>query len=117
MGTSGGGAAPCDVLRAAARLVLLTEVRPGVDRVLHCGHRAVPERARVGRQAVRRRRPVRAEEGQPHRALGAPDASLGLKLRRSVGSELLQSQVCHTQDDVFNTSERWKAAMQEKGWR
>ena len=42
---------------------------------------------------------------------------LGQELRLSVGSELLQSQVCRSQEDVLNTSARWKAAMQEKGWR
>lgn len=42
---------------------------------------------------------------------------LGLELRLSAGSELLQSQVCRSQDDVFDTFERWKAGMQEKGWR
>jgi hypothetical protein len=41
---------------------------------------------------------------------------LGMELRLFAGSELLQSQVCRNQDDVLTTSERWKAAMQEKGW-
>lgn len=42
---------------------------------------------------------------------------LGLELRLTVGSELLQSQVCRSQDDVLNMFEKWRAAMQEKGWR
>lgn len=42
---------------------------------------------------------------------------LGLELRLSAGSELLQSLVCGRQEDVLSTSERWRAAMQEKGWR
>jgi hypothetical protein len=34
-----------------------------------------------------------------------------------VGRELLQSQVCRSQDDVLDACEKWKSAMQEKGWR
>jgi len=30
--------------------------------------------------------------------------------------EIVQSQVCRSQDDVLATGERWKAAMIEKGW-
>jgi hypothetical protein len=35
-----------------------------------------------------------------------------------VGSQLevVQSQVCRTQDEVLTTGEQWKAAMTEKGW-
>ncbi len=32
------------------------------------------------------------------------------ELRLSVGDELLQSQVCRTQDEVLDTTEKWKAA-------
>lgn len=42
---------------------------------------------------------------------------LGLELRLTPGSELLQSLVCRSQDKVLDTFERWRAAMQEKGWR
>ncbi len=42
---------------------------------------------------------------------------LGWELRLTAGTELLQSQVSRSQDDVLDTSERWTAAMQEKGWR
>lgn len=31
-------------------------------------------------------------------------------------SEVVQSQVCRSQDDVLTTGEQWKAAMIEKGW-
>jgi hypothetical protein len=41
---------------------------------------------------------------------------LGWECRLLVGSELLRSQVCRTQDDVLTTGEQWKAAMIEKGW-
>jgi hypothetical protein len=42
---------------------------------------------------------------------------LGLEVRLSAGRELFQSQVCRGQDDVSNTSERWRTALQGKGWR
>lgn len=31
-------------------------------------------------------------------------------------AEVVQSQVCRSQDEVLDTSEQWKAAMIEKGW-
>jgi hypothetical protein len=33
------------------------------------------------------------------------------------GSELLQSKVCRSEEDVFGTGEQWKAAMIQKGWQ
>jgi hypothetical protein len=42
---------------------------------------------------------------------------LGWELRLVSGKELLQSAVCRSQDEVFDTTEKWKAAMMEKGWR
>lgn len=40
----------------------------------------------------------------------------GWELRLLAGDELLQSQVCRTQEDVFTTGDTWKAALIEKGW-
>ena len=42
----------------------------------------------------------------------------GWELRLFVGSQLevVQSQVCRTQEEVLDTSEQGKAAMIEKGW-
>lgn len=42
----------------------------------------------------------------------------GWELRLLVGSqlEIVQTQVCRTQDDVLTTGEQWKAAMMAKGW-
>jgi hypothetical protein len=37
-------------------------------------------------------------------------------MRLLVGQELVQSQVCRNQDEVFTTGEQWKAAMIEKAW-
>jgi hypothetical protein len=31
-------------------------------------------------------------------------------------AEIVQSQVCRSQDDVLATTEQWKAAMLAKGW-
>ena len=44
---------------------------------------------------------------------------IGWELRLIIGSqlEIVQTQVCRTQDEVLTTSEQWKAAMTEKGWR
>ena len=41
---------------------------------------------------------------------------VGWELRLIASGELLQSQVCRTQEEVFDTFEQWKAAMLEKGW-
>jgi hypothetical protein len=42
----------------------------------------------------------------------------GWELLLLIGSqhEVVQSQVCRTQDDVLTTGEQWKAAMIDKGW-
>jgi len=42
----------------------------------------------------------------------------GWELRLFIGSQddVVQTQVCRSQDDVLTTGEQWKAAMQEKGW-
>ena len=41
---------------------------------------------------------------------------LGWELRLGVERDLVQSQVCRSQDDVLTTGEQWKAASVEKGW-
>jgi hypothetical protein len=43
---------------------------------------------------------------------------LGWEVRLFIGSQLevVQSQVCRTQDDVLTTGEQWKAAMLEQAW-
>jgi hypothetical protein len=43
---------------------------------------------------------------------------LGWEVRLLVGSqaELVQSQVCRSQEEVLSTGETWKSAMLEKGW-
>ena len=43
----------------------------------------------------------------------------GWELWLHVGAqaELIQTQVCRTEEDVLTTGERWKAGMMEKGWQ
>jgi hypothetical protein len=41
----------------------------------------------------------------------------GWELRLEVDGELIQSQVCRSQDEVFSTWESWLVPMKEKGWR
>ena len=43
---------------------------------------------------------------------------LGWEVRLLIGShsDVVQSHVCRTQEEVFSTGEQWKAAMIEKGW-
>lgn len=42
----------------------------------------------------------------------------GWELRLIIGADdIVQSQVCRSQDEVLSTGEQWKAAMIEKGWR
>ena len=44
---------------------------------------------------------------------------LGWEVRLLIGAqaEVVQTQVCRTQDEVSATGEQWKAAMAEKGWK
>ena len=42
----------------------------------------------------------------------------GWELRLFIGADdIVQTQVCRSQDEVLNTGEQWKAAMIEKGWQ
>lgn len=41
---------------------------------------------------------------------------LGFELRALVGSELVQSQVCRSQEKVIHEQEAWRAAFEAKGW-
>lgn len=43
----------------------------------------------------------------------------GWELLLVVGQQLevVQTQVCRSQDEVLTTGDQWKAAMVEKGWR
>lgn len=40
----------------------------------------------------------------------------GFELRLTVGAELLQSQVCRTQEKLIETQEEWRTALEAKGW-
>jgi hypothetical protein len=40
----------------------------------------------------------------------------GVELRALVGAELVQSQVCRSQEDVIRVQDEWRAAFEAKGW-
>jgi hypothetical protein len=40
----------------------------------------------------------------------------GWEVVLTVNSSLQRSQVCRSQDEVLDTTERWRAAMIDKGW-
>lgn len=41
---------------------------------------------------------------------------LGWELRLEMAGALQRSQVCRSQEEIFDTSDQWKAALLEKGW-
>jgi hypothetical protein len=41
---------------------------------------------------------------------------LGFELRALVSAELVQSQVCKSQDEMIRVQEEWRAAFEAKGW-
>jgi hypothetical protein len=41
---------------------------------------------------------------------------LGFELRAFVGAELVQSQVCRSQDELVRVQDEWRAAFEAKGW-
>jgi hypothetical protein len=42
---------------------------------------------------------------------------LGWELRLEIGGWLQRSQICRTRDEVLATSDLWKTAMANNGWR
>lgn len=40
----------------------------------------------------------------------------GFELRLGIGAELLQSQVCRTQEDLIAYQESWRIGLEVKGW-
>jgi hypothetical protein len=41
---------------------------------------------------------------------------LGHELRLEVSGQVVQSQVCRTDEDVLTCQERWRAVLEMKGW-
>ena len=41
---------------------------------------------------------------------------LGWELQLEINGDLQRSEVCRSADEVLTVSEKWKAAMCEKGW-
>jgi hypothetical protein len=53
----------------------------------------------------------------PHRAICRMFThQLGHELRLEVKGQLVESQVCRTDEDVLTHQERWRAALEAKGW-
>ena len=42
---------------------------------------------------------------------------LGWECRLLAGNELIASQVCRSQEDVFSFIETWRDALKRKGWK
>ena len=42
---------------------------------------------------------------------------LGWELRLEIAGSLQRSEVCRSQDEVLETTQRWSASMIENGWR
>jgi hypothetical protein len=41
---------------------------------------------------------------------------LGYELRAVIGAELVQSQVCRSQDEMIRLQQEWRGAFEAKGW-
>ena len=42
---------------------------------------------------------------------------LGFELRLNINGELRRSRVCRSTDEVLTTTEGWRAALRDKGWK
>ena len=40
----------------------------------------------------------------------------GWELRLDAAGEMIRTQVCRSEEEVFSTGERWKKNMQSRGW-
>jgi hypothetical protein len=41
----------------------------------------------------------------------------GWELRLEAAGEMLQTQVCRSQEEALSTTEAWRAALESKGWK
>ena len=57
-----------------------------------------------------------ADEGHEDGVCEAWSHVLGVELRALVGAELVQSQVCRSQEDMIRVQDEWRAAFKAKGW-
>jgi hypothetical protein len=57
------------------------------------------------------------KKGRRTAVCGMFSHQFGWELRLNVDGELVQSQVCRTQNEVLETWESWLAAMKGKGWQ
>jgi hypothetical protein len=53
----------------------------------------------------------------PHRAICTQwTHALGHELRLDIMCNLVRSHVCRTEDEVLQTQDAWRAALEAKGW-
>jgi hypothetical protein len=58
----------------------------------------------------------RLKKGQPRAVCRMWTHVFGHELRLEVKKQLVDSQVCKTDDEVLACQERWRAALEAKGW-
>jgi hypothetical protein len=68
----------------------------------------------TGRNASRPRG-LTTRTGRPPRCV-VWSHEFGFELRVSTGKELIESRVCHTQEQLIAIQEEWRAAFANKGW-
>ena len=56
------------------------------------------------------------QKGQKRATCDVWSHQFGFELRLTVSRELVQSEVCRTQEAMIETQERWRAALEAKGW-
>ena len=56
------------------------------------------------------------KKGQPRAICRMFSHQLGHELRLEVKKQLVESQVCRTDEDILSCQERWRAALEAKGW-
>lgn len=64
--------------------------------------------------AIRMRKVIAGQDR--HAVCGLWSHQLGWELRLFVDGEWHRSKVCRSQEEVFTTTNEWKAALVEKGW-
>jgi hypothetical protein len=86
--------------------------------VLHSPRRAGPAATRLARLPRRHGLFIVKKNRRQAKCLICSH-QLGWELRPVIGSqlEIVQTQVCRSQEDVLTTGEQWKAGMLENGWR
>jgi len=56
-------------------------------------------------------------KGEKHARCALWTHQLGWELRLTIGADVVMTQVCRSEDEVFATGETWKAGLWVKGWK